>query len=115
MRAGRGSGLHHKRLCPPCTRSKRREVSTKDWQVLRRYQQLDAPRDSWLAANESAALQGQHHLMDRRWAHREKPLHVALRRRTTIEPYIRVDECKVLPLRRGEVARSAGSQGYCPV
>ena len=64
--------------------------------------QLDASSDTWLALDEAQACEGEHHLMDGRWAHAEVVLHVCFGRWTTEHLGISVNEGQVLALLLGD-------------
>jgi hypothetical protein len=76
---------------------------------------LDAPRDARLSSNQSAALQGEHHLMDRRRRDAEAALHVGFGRRSTQHERVGMDEREILPLLVREAVRPRGGgwSGFC--
>jgi hypothetical protein len=65
-------------------------------------EQLDASSDTWLALDEALACEGEHHLMDGRWADAEVALHVCFSGWTTEHLSISMDEGQVLALLLGE-------------
>ena len=77
-----------------------------DWQVLGRDEDVDGSRDAWLSADESVPFEAENHLMDRRGADAEMPLHVGFGRSLTEHALIDVDEGQVVALPFGEAMRA---------
>ena len=77
-----------------------------DWQVLRWDEDVDASGDAWPSADESVAFEAENHLMDRRRADAEMPLHVGFGRSLTEHAPIDVDEGQVVALPFGEAMRA---------
>lgn len=61
------------------------------WEFFWRDQQLDASGDARLSSDQSNALQGEHHVMDGRWADAEMPLQVGFGGRATEDAGIGVE------------------------
>ena len=68
-------------------------------------EELDAASDTWLAADEAVALEGEQHLVDRGRRDAEMALQIGFGRRSAEHLGISVDEGEVLPLLRGEARR----------
>jgi hypothetical protein len=56
--------------------------------------------DAWVPCDEPGLFQADHHLMHRRPADMEEPLHVGLGRRAADHQRVRMNEGEVLPLPR---------------
>ena len=69
---------------------------------MRSNQELDASGDARLASNESGALEGENHLVNRWWADAEMALHVGFGRSAPEHVRVRVDEGQILALLFGE-------------
>ena len=72
---------------------------------------VDAPGDARLSADEAVAFEAENHLMDRRWADAEVALHVSLGRCLVEHASIDVDEGQILALFFGEAVRADATHG----
>ena len=71
---------------------------------------IDASGDALLSADEAVAFEAENHLMDRRWADAEMPLHVGFGRSLTEHALIDADEGQVLALPFGEAMRAGAAR-----
>lgn len=77
-------------------------MGREDGQGFGANKQLDASSDTGLAFDEAQACEGEHHLMDGRWADAEVVLHVCFGGWTAEHLGISVNEGQVLALLLGE-------------
>jgi hypothetical protein len=78
---------------------------------VRRDEDIDASCDAWLSANEAVTFEAENHLMDRRWADAEMPLHVGFGRSLAEDVSINVDEGQILALLFGEAVPADTTHG----
>jgi len=71
---------------------------------------IDASGDALLSADEAVAFEAENHLMDRRRANAEMPLHVGFGRSLTEHALIDADEGQVLALPFGEAMRAGAAR-----
>ena len=76
-----------------------------DRQVLRWDEDVDASGNARPSADEAVAFEAENHLMDRRRADAEMPLHVGFGRSLTEHVPIDVDEGPILALLFGDALR----------
>ena len=73
-------------------------------------EEFDASGDGRLTPDETEALEGKDHLVDRGWAEAEVALHVGLGRRVSADVRISVDEGQILALFFGEAFAHWGDE-----
>ena len=78
---------------------------------MRSDEEFDASGDTWLAADQAGAFEGEDHLVNRWRGDLEVALHVGLGRRAPEQPRIGVDEGQVLTLLVGEGGRAGVVSG----
>jgi len=82
-------------------------------QVIRRDQESDGPCHPGSARDETLGLQGQNHLMHRRWCNLEVSLHVGLRRRASVELGVIENEREVPTLLWGKALVCLNGESLC--
>lgn len=75
-----------------------------------RDEEVDAPGDAWLSADEPVTFEAKDHLVDGRRADAEVSLHVGLGGRLTEHTLVDTDEGQVVALLHGEAVRASGAR-----
>ena len=78
--------------------------------MARRDEDVNASGDAGLSADETVAFEAENHLMDRRRADAEMPLHVGFGGSLPEDALIDVDEGQVVALPFGEAMRAAAAR-----
>jgi hypothetical protein len=80
--------------------------------LFRINEHFDTASNARLPPDEACAFEGQHHLVDRRWADAEMALHVGFGRRPAVQALICIDKCQILALLGCEGFRRATHFGH---